>query len=40
MINSIKCLFLIKKNHNININTIDIKGLVISIFKESSYSWV
>ena len=40
MINSVKCLFQIKKNHSINITTIDIKGPVISSFKESSYSWV
>ena len=36
MINSVKCPFEIKKNHSINITTIDIKRPVISSFKESS----
>ena len=41
MFNSVKCPFLIKKNHSIiNITTIDIKGLIISSFNESTYSWV
>ena len=38
MINSVKCLYIIKKNHKINITTIDIIGPVINSFKESSYS--
>ena len=37
MINRVKCLFQIMKNHSINITTIDI-GPVIRSFKESSYS--